>query len=225
MQIENPQLRAYFARATFLKSAPNAAQLPLDRGVEIAFAGRSNAGKSSALNTLCAQKSLARASKRPGRTQLLNVFTLDENKRLIDLPGYGYAEVPLEMRKNWGDMMDEYFSQRQSLKLTVLMMDIRHPMRPFDSMLIEACVARQLPVHILLTKADKLSRGAGGSVMQKLRNTLPEGVSVQLFSSLSKLGLDELRQYLRDCMERHAVTGNAPIPDMATDVSVSTSGD
>ncbi|MEW5837570.1 MAG: ribosome biogenesis GTP-binding protein YihA/YsxC [Pseudomonadota bacterium] len=204
MQTENTQLRAYFARAAFLKSAPEARQLPQDVGVEIAFAGRSNAGKSSALNTLCAQKSLARASKRPGRTQLLNVFVLDESKRLVDLPGYGYAEVPLEMRKNWGAMMDEYFSQRQSLKLTVLMMDIRHPMRPFDTMLIEACGKRQLPVHILLTKADKLSRGAASSVLQKMRNTLPTGVSAQLFSSLNKMGLDEARLFLRDVMEKHS---------------------
>ena len=99
METENPQLRAYFARASFLKSAPDARQLPCDAGIEIAFAGRSNAGKSSALNTLCAQKSLARASKRPGRTQLLNVFTLDETRRLVDLPGYGYAEVPMESLK------------------------------------------------------------------------------------------------------------------------------
>ncbi len=203
MQTENTQLRAYFARAAFIKSAPEARQLPSDLGVEIAFAGRSNAGKSSALNTLCAQKNLARASKRPGRTQLLNVFALDESKRLVDLPGYGYAEVPMEMRKNWGAMMDEYFSQRLSLKLTVLMMDIRHPMRPFDEMLIEACVKRQLPVHILLTKADKLSRGAASSVLQKLKKDLPKSVSVQLFSSLSKLGLDELRGFLRDLLERH----------------------
>ncbi len=206
MQTENTQLRAYFARASFLKSAPEVRQLPLDYGVEIAFAGRSNAGKSSALNTLCAQKSLARASKRPGRTQLLNVFVLDEHKRLVDLPGYGYAEVPMEMRKNWGGMMDEYFSQRVSLKLTVLMMDIRHPMRPFDEMLIAACVKRQLPVHILLTKADKLSRGAAASVLQKLRNTLPEGVTAQLFSSLNQQGLDEARSFLRDLMESHSST-------------------
>jgi GTP-binding protein len=213
MQTENPQIRAYFARAAFLKSAPEASQLPLDSGVEIAFAGRSNAGKSSALNTLCAQKALARASKRPGRTQLLNVFTLDETKRLVDLPGYGYAEVPMEMRKNWGVMMDVYFSQRLSLKLTVLMMDIRHPMRPFDLMLIEACVNRDLPVHILLTKADKLSRGAASSELQKIRNTLPEKVTVQLFSSLNKQGLDEARTFLRDVMEKHSSADAAPTVD------------
>jgi len=122
----------------------------------------------------------------------------------VDLPGYGYAEVPMEMRKNWGAMMDVYFSQRLSLKLTVLMMDIRHPMRPFDLMLIEACVNRDLPVHILLTKADKLSRGAASSELQKIRNKLPDNVTVQLFSSLSKQGLDEARTFLRDVMEKHS---------------------
>lgn len=203
MQIENPQLRAYFARALFIKSAPDAGQLPFDHGAEIAFAGRSNAGKSSALNALCAQKGLARASKRPGRTQLLNVFGLDDNKRLVDLPGYGYAEVPMEMRKNWGAMMDVYFSQRNSLRLTVLMMDIRHPMRPFDEMLIEACVQRGLAVHILLTKADKLSRGAASSELQKIRNKLPANVTVQLFSALSKQGLEEARTFLRAVLEEH----------------------
>ncbi|HET19077.1 MAG TPA: YihA family ribosome biogenesis GTP-binding protein [Chromatiales bacterium] len=209
MHKEDPQLRAYFARASFLKSAPDPAHLPADRGAEIAFAGRSNAGKSSALNALCAQKTLARASKRPGRTQLLNVFVLDESKRLVDLPGYGYAEAPKEMRQNWGLVMDEYFSSRQSLKLTVLMMDIRHPLRPFDEMLIESCTARGLPVHVLLTKADKLSRGAAMGVLQKLRHALPEGVSVQLFSVLSGQGIEEARGFLRGVLEEH---GQAEVP-------------
>ncbi|MFZ5467620.1 MAG: ribosome biogenesis GTP-binding protein YihA/YsxC [Pseudomonadota bacterium] len=203
MQNEDPQLRAYFARASFLKSAPDPAHLPADRGAEIAFAGRSNAGKSSALNALCAQKTLARASKRPGRTQLLNVFVLDDSRRLIDLPGYGYAEAPKEMRQNWGLVMDEYFSTRRSLKLAVLMMDIRHPLRPFDQMLIESCTARGLPVHVLLTKADKLSRGAAMGVLQKLRHALPGGVSVQLFSVLSGQGIEEARTRLRDVLEEH----------------------
>jgi len=203
MQNEDPQLRTYFARARFLKSAPDPAHLPADRGAEIAFAGRSNAGKSSALNALCAQKTLARASKRPGRTQLLNVFVLDDSRRLIDLPGYGYAEAPREMRQNWGLVMDEYFNTRRSLRLTVLLMDIRHPLRPFDQMLIEGCTARNLPVHVLLTKADKLSRGAAMGVLQKLRHALPEGVTVQVFSSLSGLGLDEARSRLRDVLEDH----------------------
>ncbi|MEW6728897.1 MAG: ribosome biogenesis GTP-binding protein YihA/YsxC [Pseudomonadota bacterium] len=203
MHKEDPQLRAYFARASFLKSAPDPAHLPADRGAEICFAGRSNAGKSSALNTLCAQKTLARASKRPGRTQLLNVFVLDDSKRLIDLPGYGYAEAPMEMRQNWGLVMDEYFSTRKSLRLAVLMMDIRHPLRPFDVMLIESCHARGLPVHVLLTKADKLSRGAASGVLQKLRRTLPEGVTVQLFSSLHGTGVEEARARLREVLEEH----------------------
>ena len=196
MQTENPQLRAYFARAAFLKSAPEARQLPLDSGVEIAFAGRSNAGKSSALNTLCAQKSLARASKRPGRTQLLNVFVLDEHKRLVDLPGYGYAEVPMEMRKNWGGMMDEYFSQRLSLKLTVLMMDIRHPMTDFDLLMLDWAVASGMPMHILLTKADKLTFGAAKNALLKVRQEIrkewgDDVASIQLFSAPKRQGVDE----------------------------------
>ncbi|MDM7322406.1 MAG: ribosome biogenesis GTP-binding protein YihA/YsxC [Gammaproteobacteria bacterium] len=209
MQNEDPQLRAYFARASFLKSAPDPAHLPADRGAEICFAGRSNAGKSSALNTLCAQKTLARASKRPGCTQLLNVFVLDGSRRLIDLPGYGYAEAPKEMRQNWGLVMDEYFSTRRSLKLVVLMMDIRHPLRPFDVMLIESCTARGLPVHVLLTKADKLSRGAASGVLQKLKRTLPEGVTVQLFSSLTGTGVEEARARLREVLENHGEVGPA----------------
>ncbi len=199
-------LRAYFARAQFLLSAPDPAHLPADRGAEIAFAGRSNAGKSSALNTLCAQKNLARTSKRPGRTQLLNVFVLDGDKRLVDLPGYGYAEAPKTMRLHWGQVMDAYFASRQSLRLTVLLMDIRHPLRPFDQMLIEGCAARGLPVHVLLTKADKLSRGAAAGVLQKLRHALPEGVSAQTFSSLSGLGLDEARARLHAVLENHGQT-------------------
>jgi len=210
MEKENPQLRAYLARASFLKSAPDPAHLPADQGAEICFAGRSNAGKSSALNPLCAQKGLARASKRPGRTQLLNVFVLDESRRLVDLPGYGYAEAPKEMRQNWGIVMDDYFSHRQSLKLAVLMMDIRHPMRPFDEMLIEACTQRGLPVHILLTKADKLSRGAAAGVLQKLRRNLPEGVTVQLFSSLNGMGVEEARARLREVLETPGTDDEAP---------------
>jgi GTP-binding protein len=134
---------------------------------------------------------------------LLNVFVLDDDKRLIDLPGYGYAEAPKEMRQNWGLVMDEYFSTRRSLKLAVLMMDIRHPLRPFDQMLIESCTARGLPVHVLLTKADKLSRGAAMGVLQKLRHALPGGVSVQLFSVLSGQGIEEARTRLRDVLEEH----------------------
>ncbi|MGK0673820.1 MAG: ribosome biogenesis GTP-binding protein YihA/YsxC [Halothiobacillaceae bacterium] len=203
MQNEDPQLRAYFARARFLKSAPDPAHLPADRGAEVCFAGRSNAGKSSALNALCAQKTLARASKHPGRTQLLNVFALDDSKRLIDLPGYGYAEAPKDMRQNWGRVMDEYFRTRRSLRLAVLMMDIRHPLQPFDQMLIESCTARGLPVHVLLTKADKLSRGAASGVLQKLRRTLPEGVTVQLFSSRIGTGIEEARTRLREALKEH----------------------
>lgn len=212
MQNENPQLRAYFARASFLKSAPDPAHLPADRGAEIAFAGRSNAGKSSALNALCAQKGLARASKRPGRTQLLNVFVLDESKRLIDLPGYGYAQVPKDIRLNWGVMMDEYFATRRSLRLTVLMMDIRHPLRPFDEMLIETCKLRDLPIHILLTKADKLSRGAAMGVLQKVRHALPKNATVQLFSVLNGTGIDDARTRLHDVLEEHGRM-EAPSPE------------
>lgn len=179
----------------FLLSAPNLSDLPHDMGIEVAFIGRSNAGKSSALNTITGIKGLARTSKTPGRTQTINVFNVDESRRLIDLPGYGYAKVPLAIKKRWQQTLHQYLERRDCLRGLVLVMDIRHPLKESDSQLIEWAVVANVPVHILLTKADKLSRGnAINSLLQvqKALNHYAHIVTVQQFSSLKKTGLDDI---------------------------------
>lgn len=189
-----------FKNACFSLSAAQANQFPKDEGIEIAFAGRSNAGKSSALNALTMQKTLARTSKTPGRTQQINFFTIkqpDATIKLVDLPGYGYAKVPLPLKHKWEGLITSYLEQRQSLRGLVLLMDIRHPFTELDWQLIDFCAQYQLLLHILLTKADKLSRGAALNELHKASLTLktseinPENISIQLFSSFSKMGLDE----------------------------------
>ncbi len=185
-----------YAEATFLKSAPRASLLPEDTGYEVAFAGRSNAGKSSALNCLTGIRQLARTSKTPGRTQLINVFTLaDETRRLIDLPGYGYAKVALQVKRDWQTNLANYLDVRQSLKGLVLLMDVRHPLKELDQSMVNWALARFLPVHILLTKADKLSRGSVQSTVLQVRQhyqLVPDLITVQAFSSLKKQGIEEL---------------------------------
>lgn len=185
-----------YQQATFLKSAAKVSQLPEDTGIEVAFAGRSNAGKSSALNCLCSSKRLARTSKTPGRTQLINLFTLeDEAHRLVDLPGYGYAKVALQIKQEWQKNLAHYLEVRQSLKGLVILMDIRHPLKELDQMMIDWAIERELPVHILLTKADKLTHGPIQSTVLKVRQhyeLAADLVSVQPFSSLKKQGLDSL---------------------------------
>lgn len=188
-----------YQKASFLTSAPDIKALPADTGIEVAFAGRSNAGKSSALNTLTRQKSLARTSKTPGRTQLINTFALGEDQRLIDLPGYGYAQVPLEVKLKWQKSLSEYLVKRDSLKGLVVLMDIRHPLKDLDQDLIHWAVQSQLPVLLLLTKADKLSPGPRKKVLMEVREAslaFMGDVTVQVFSSLNKLGLTELEQQL-----------------------------
>jgi len=188
-----------FQQVSFLTSAPDIRALPADTGIEVAFAGRSNAGKSSALNTLTRQNNLARTSKTPGRTQLINTFTLAPEKRLIDLPGYGFAKVPLAVKEKWQKSLSEYLQQRQSLKGLVVLMDIRHPLKDLDQQLIFWAVESQLPVLILLTKADKLGPGARKKVLLEVREAalaFMGDVQVQVFSSLSKLGLPEFEQVL-----------------------------
>ncbi|WP_240612255.1 ribosome biogenesis GTP-binding protein YihA/YsxC [Salinicola lusitanus] len=190
-----PERRNY-QTATFLISAPTLAKCPSDRGVEIAFAGRSNAGKSSAINALTQQRALARTSKTPGRTQLINFFTLqnDEQLRLVDLPGYGYAKVPEAMKKEWQAHLADYLQRRRSLAGLILLMDVRHPLSDFDIQLLEMADDRALPVHILLTKADKLKQGPAKASLQQVRQRLAEWedlVSVQLFSALKRQGLDQ----------------------------------
>ena len=187
-----------FRNTTFLLSAPSIRQCPADEGIEIAFAGRSNAGKSSALNTLTDQN-IARTSKTPGRTQLINHFTLNENQRLVDLPGYGYAKVSHKIREQWQQHLSEYLQERKSLKGLVLLTDIRHPLQASDQQMLSWAKQAQLPVHLLLTKADKLKSGAGKSVLLAVQKQLQENdwdASVQLFSSLKKTGLDQLQKRL-----------------------------
>ena len=185
-----------YQQAVYAFSANREAQFPAAARVEIAFAGRSNAGKSSALNTLTNQKTLARVSRTPGRTQLINYFALpDAGCFLVDLPGYGYAEVPEQVRAHWQALLGRYLLQREVLRGVVLLMDIRHPMKELDIRMLECCAERQLPAHVLLTKADKLSRSVAEKQLRALRSELVNWhapFSVQLFSSLKRLGLPEL---------------------------------
>ncbi len=183
----------------FLKSAASLRDMPADSGFEVAFAGRSNAGKSSALNALASHKGLARVSKTPGRTQLLNVFSIDDERRLVDLPGYGYAKVPVGVRDQWRGMVDGYLRSREALKGLILIMDSRHPLKDYDRQMLDYAEAIAKPCHVLLTKADKLSRGEGARTHSLVSRELgadgsPDArISVQLFSSTAKTGLDEAR--------------------------------
>ncbi|HEY0207459.1 MAG TPA: ribosome biogenesis GTP-binding protein YihA/YsxC [Acerihabitans sp.] len=180
----------------FVMSAPDIRHLPADTGIEVAFAGRSNAGKSSALNTLTNQKSLARTSKTPGRTQLINLFEVEPEIRLVDLPGYGYAEVPEEMKRKWQRALGEYLQKRHSLKGLVVLMDIRHPMKDLDQQMVQWAVGVDIPVLVLLTKSDKLASGASKAQLNLVREAAAafEGdIQVEAFSSLKKTGVDKLR--------------------------------
>jgi GTP-binding protein len=202
--------RLNYQSARFLISAPTLAKCPADDGAEVAFAGRSNAGKSSAINTLTRQKALARTSRTPGRTQLINFFSLgdDTSRRLVDLPGYGYAKVPEAVKREWQRHLAEYLQGRRSLRGLVLVMDVRHPLTEFDQTLLGWADDQDMPVHILLTKADKLKSGAAKSALQQVRSRLREWedlVTVQLFSSLKREGIDEasarLDHWLGDSLE------------------------
>jgi len=187
-----------YRNATFILSAAKLGQCPADVGVEVAFAGRSNAGKSSAINAICDHNKLARASKTPGRTQQINFFALAEDKRLVDLPGYGFARVPLEIRLQWTKLVENYLGKRRSLAGIVLLMDVRHPLKDQDRDLIGWAAALGIPLHVLLTKADKLSRGPGKSTLLAVRRELASipATTVQLFSALSGEGIDEARKVL-----------------------------
>ncbi|MBS0464511.1 MAG: YihA family ribosome biogenesis GTP-binding protein [Proteobacteria bacterium] len=181
------------ARAAFLTAAHTPKQLPPDGGREVCFAGRSNAGKSSALNALCNQNALARTSKTPGRTQQLVYFQVEDGRYLVDLPGYGYAKVPLELRAHWEAFIETYFRKRLALAGLIVVMDIRHPLRDFDRQMLAFAAARGLPAHCLLTKADKLGRGQQMQTLAAVRRELPENATIQVFSAESKLGVDEAR--------------------------------
>ncbi|MDT8893505.1 ribosome biogenesis GTP-binding protein YihA/YsxC [Halomonas sp. I1] len=195
--------RLNYQAARFLTSAPTLAKCPADTGAEVAFAGRSNAGKSSAINVLTRQKALARTSKTPGRTQLINFFTLgdDVELRLVDLPGYGYAKVPDSVKLEWQRHLADYLQRRASLRGLVLLMDVRHPLTEFDQTMLGWADEQDMPVHILLTKADKLKSGAAKNALQQVRSQLREWedlVSIQLFSALKKQGIEEVHRRLDD---------------------------
>ena len=188
-----------FRAAHYLLNAHRLDQLPADAGAEIAFAGRSNAGKSSALNTICDQQGLARTSKTPGRTQQIVVFPIDDTHRLIDLPGYGYAKVPEKLRAHWRDVLDRYLRTRESLRGIVLVMDSRHPLREFDRMMLEFSAATGRAALCLMTKSDKLSRGEGARTLLAVKKelaTFAPDASAQLFSSLDRTGVDAARSTL-----------------------------
>ncbi len=183
-----------YRAAHFLISVNAFEQLPPDTGQEVAFAGRSNAGKSSAINLLTGQRSLARTSKTPGRTQMLNFFRVEPDRYLVDLPGYGYAQVPDAIRRHWQALLERYLRERAALRGLLLLMDVRHPLTELDRRLLDCCAARALPAHVLLTKADKLSRGKVAITLRQLQATLRldyPGASAQLFSALSGDGVDE----------------------------------
>lgn len=185
--------KPHYQQARFLTSAAELSQLPKDSGIEVAFAGRSNCGKSSALNALAQQTNLARTSRTPGRTQLINLFALDEQRRLVDLPGYGFAQVPLAIKLRWQETLAAYLQERESLTGLMLLMDIRHPLKPVDQEMVHWASLSELPCHVLLTKADKLSAQQQQRTLREVRQALTDypNLSVQLFSAHARIGLEE----------------------------------
>ena len=195
-----------YRKAHFLQSASNLAQCPVEVRGEVAFAGRSNAGKSSAINTLTGNRSLARTSKTPGRTQLLNFFRIDDNRCLVDLPGYGYAKVSKSIKRQWDINISEYLRCRKGLRGIILLMDIRHPLQEFDTMIINGAVEAEMRVHVLLTKSDKLKNGAANNTHFKVCKHLQDAnvddlVSVQTFSARKSEGVEQLIDTLNKLLE------------------------
>ncbi|PCJ27733.1 MAG: YihA family ribosome biogenesis GTP-binding protein [SAR86 cluster bacterium] len=187
-----------FNQAEFVTSAATLSACPQDSDAEVAFAGRSNAGKSSAINTITGHSRLARISKTPGRTQLINFFSLGNNKHLVDLPGYGFAKVPLAVKEKWQRELEKYLRKRNALVGLILLSDIRHPLKEFDRMMIDWATQSGLPLHILLTKSDKLKRGAATNTLLTVQKELEDrgNITVQLFSSLKKSGVEDARNKL-----------------------------
>ena len=196
LQLIFASMHGAYRQASFLKGVARLSALPADTGAEVAFAGRSNAGKSSVVNALTGRAALARISKTPGRTQQINFFVLDDDAhRLVDLPGYGYANVPLAVKRRWAGLVEGYLGGRRSLRGVVLLMDVRRPFTDLDVQLLDWCVHARLATHVLLNKADKLSRGAGARVLAEARKRLArlgEEHRVQLFSATRKSGIEEL---------------------------------
>jgi len=187
----------------FVTSANNSRQFPPDSGVEVAVAGRSNAGKSSAINSITQRKGLAKTSKTPGATRLVNFFELQPGRRLVDLPGYGFAAVSAEMRRHWGVLIGSYFGRRRALRGTLVVMDIRHPLTEHDNDMLALATGRRMPVHVLLTKADKLGRNAARQMLARVRSELAalSGVSVQVFSAQTGEGVPEARVALEHLLD------------------------
>ena len=189
------EIKLNYHKTHFLTSSPNLKSLPEDSGVEIAFAGRSNAGKSTALNALTNQKNLARTSKTPGRTQLINLFEVEPQCKLVDLPGYGYAAVPEQMKLQWQQALGEYLQKRECLAGIVILMDIRHPLKDLDQQMIEWAVVSEKPVLLLLTKADKLSQSERSKQVKMVREAIlpfQGDIQVEAFSALKRTGIDRL---------------------------------
>ena len=194
---------AAYTHVRFVTSANKLVQLPPDTGAEVAVAGRSNAGKSSAINAITQRKGLARTSKSPGATRLLNFFELEPQRRLVDLPGYGFAKVSGDMRAHWGELLQGYFAKRESLRGSIVVMDVRHPLTDHDWSMLELASTRGLPVHVLLTKADKLGRGAAANALQLVRRQLPRQaeITAQLFSAHAGTGVAEARAALEKLLD------------------------
>jgi GTP-binding protein len=185
----------------FVTSANRVAQLPPDTGAEVSVSGRSNAGKSSAINVITGRKGLARTSKAPGATRLINFFELEPGRRLVDLPGYGFAKVPGAMREHWGELISAYFKGRESLRGAIVVMDVRHPLTANDRDMLAVALSRNVPVHVLLTKADKLGRGAARQALAGFLRDAGKGVTAQLFSALNGEGLEEARRTLERMLD------------------------
>ena len=188
-------MKNYYTRAVFLKSAAKFKQLPLDEGIEIAFVGRSNVGKSSVLNALTNQRRLAKTSKTPGRTQLINLFYLDDFRRIVDVPGYGYASVPQTVKISWQKNLSVYLENRLCLEGVIILVDSRHKIKDLDKWMIEYALKLDLKVHILLTKTDKISKSSALLALknlEKLYENFSPTITIQLFSAHNNHGLDQL---------------------------------
>ena len=206
-------IKLNFREATFLQSASAIENAPQDSGWEVAFAGRSNSGKSSAINTLTEQAKLARTSRTPGRTQLINFFSLTDHQRIVDLPGYGFAKVPLAVKKKWNQQLERYLQHRQSLRGLVMLMDVRHPLTEPDQQMLGWAISATMPVHILLTKADKLKRGPAQNTLLSVQSRLREHeelVRVQLFSSLKRQWVDVLSKQINRWLTDDSVLADEP---------------
>ncbi len=197
-------MRAFYQGAHFLTAAAKLEQAPEDIGREVAFAGRSNAGKSSAINALCHQKALARTSKTPGRTQQIIFFELDDERRLVDLPGYGYAKVAISVKQQWQQHLSHYLECRRSLAGLVIVMDIRHPLMDYDRQMLDWVRHRDLSILLLLTKADKLKKGparAAQLAVERAVSADSDRISVECFSAPERLGVEAVQARLDQWLE------------------------